>query len=77
MPPAHPLFKAVLKRAATKKSRNDLIHAEEGEDRFVDLCAVGESVGVCCAEWAPAPSPPPWLPSFPSSPTSPTPKSVS
>ncbi|XP_052578783.1 voltage-dependent N-type calcium channel subunit alpha-1B isoform X9 [Peromyscus californicus insignis] len=32
---------AVLKRAATKKSRNDLIHAEEGEDRFVDLCAVG------------------------------------
>ncbi|XP_038191792.1 voltage-dependent N-type calcium channel subunit alpha-1B isoform X2 [Arvicola amphibius] len=31
----------VLKRAATKKSRNDLIHAEEGEDRFVDLCAVG------------------------------------
>lgn len=38
----YPLFKAVLKRAATKKSRNDLIHAEEGEDRFVDLCAVGE-----------------------------------
>ncbi|XP_028724480.1 voltage-dependent N-type calcium channel subunit alpha-1B [Peromyscus leucopus] len=35
----------VLKRAATKKSRNDLIHAEEGEDRFVDLCAVGESRG--------------------------------
>nr|XP_038960318.1 voltage-dependent N-type calcium channel subunit alpha-1B isoform X13 [Rattus norvegicus] len=32
---------AVLKRAATKKSRNDLIHAEEGEDRFVDLCAAG------------------------------------
>uniref|UniRef100_A0A8C9BQ65 Voltage-dependent N-type calcium channel subunit alpha n=1 Tax=Phocoena sinus TaxID=42100 RepID=A0A8C9BQ65_PHOSS len=31
----------VLKRAATKKSRNDLIHAEEGEDRFADLCAVG------------------------------------
>ncbi|XP_031517349.1 voltage-dependent N-type calcium channel subunit alpha-1B isoform X2 [Papio anubis] len=30
----------VLKRAATKKSRNDLIHAEEGEDRFADLCAV-------------------------------------
>uniref|UniRef100_A0A8B9YW64 Voltage-dependent N-type calcium channel subunit alpha n=1 Tax=Bos mutus grunniens TaxID=30521 RepID=A0A8B9YW64_BOSMU len=27
--------------AATKKSRNDLIHAEEGEDRFADLCAVG------------------------------------
>uniref|UniRef100_A0A8C6F9D7 Voltage-dependent N-type calcium channel subunit alpha n=1 Tax=Monodon monoceros TaxID=40151 RepID=A0A8C6F9D7_MONMO len=39
--PSHPLFKAVLKRAATKKSRNDLIHAEEGEDRFADLCAVG------------------------------------
>uniref|UniRef100_M3YV11 Voltage-dependent N-type calcium channel subunit alpha-1B n=1 Tax=Mustela putorius furo TaxID=9669 RepID=M3YV11_MUSPF len=32
---------AVLKRAAAKKSRNDLIHAEEGEDRFADLCAVG------------------------------------
>ncbi|XP_036272880.2 voltage-dependent N-type calcium channel subunit alpha-1B [Pipistrellus kuhlii] len=32
---------AVLKRAATRKSRNDLIHAEEGEDRFADLCAVG------------------------------------
>ncbi|XP_006900735.1 PREDICTED: voltage-dependent N-type calcium channel subunit alpha-1B-like [Elephantulus edwardii] len=31
----------VLKRAATKKSRNDLIHAEEGEDRFADLGAVG------------------------------------
>uniref|UniRef100_A0A8I5UBP1 Voltage-dependent N-type calcium channel subunit alpha-1B n=1 Tax=Pongo abelii TaxID=9601 RepID=A0A8I5UBP1_PONAB len=27
--------------SATKKSRNDLIHAEEGEDRFADLCAVG------------------------------------
>ncbi|XP_047381369.1 voltage-dependent N-type calcium channel subunit alpha-1B, partial [Sciurus carolinensis] len=32
---------AVLKRAATKKSRNDLIHAEEGEDRLADLCALG------------------------------------
>nr|XP_021589963.1 voltage-dependent N-type calcium channel subunit alpha-1B isoform X4 [Ictidomys tridecemlineatus] len=32
---------AVLKRAATKKSRHDLIHAEEGEDRLADLCAVG------------------------------------
>ncbi|XP_045145270.1 voltage-dependent N-type calcium channel subunit alpha-1B, partial [Echinops telfairi] len=32
---------AVLKRAATKKSRNDLIHAEEGEDRFTDLGAIG------------------------------------
>ncbi|XP_049637927.1 voltage-dependent N-type calcium channel subunit alpha-1B [Suncus etruscus] len=31
----------VLKRAATRKSRNDLIHAEEGEDRFADLSAVG------------------------------------
>uniref|UniRef100_A0A671G4N5 Voltage-dependent N-type calcium channel subunit alpha n=1 Tax=Rhinolophus ferrumequinum TaxID=59479 RepID=A0A671G4N5_RHIFE len=39
--PSHPLFKAVLKRAASRKSRNDLIHAEEGEDRFADLCAVG------------------------------------
>uniref|UniRef100_UPI00063C789D voltage-dependent N-type calcium channel subunit alpha-1B-like n=1 Tax=Odobenus rosmarus divergens TaxID=9708 RepID=UPI00063C789D len=36
-------LEAVLKRAATKKSRNGLIHAEEGEDRFADLCAVGES----------------------------------
>ena len=50
MPSAHPLFKAVLKRAATKKSRNDLIHAEEGEDRFADLCAVGESVGYSSQE---------------------------
>ncbi|ELV13105.1 Voltage-dependent N-type calcium channel subunit alpha-1B [Tupaia chinensis] len=32
---------AVLKRAATKKSRNDLIHAEEGADRLADLCALG------------------------------------
>ncbi|XP_073076774.1 voltage-dependent N-type calcium channel subunit alpha-1B isoform X7 [Manis javanica] len=32
---------AVLKRAATKKSRSDLIHAEEGEDRFAELSAVG------------------------------------
>uniref|UniRef100_A0A8D0QI45 Voltage-dependent N-type calcium channel subunit alpha n=1 Tax=Sus scrofa TaxID=9823 RepID=A0A8D0QI45_PIG len=31
----------VLKRAAAKRSRSDLIHAEEGEDRFADLCAVG------------------------------------
>uniref|UniRef100_A0A5F8G1R5 Voltage-dependent N-type calcium channel subunit alpha n=1 Tax=Monodelphis domestica TaxID=13616 RepID=A0A5F8G1R5_MONDO len=31
----------VLKRAATKKSKNDLIHAEEGDDRFADLCSVG------------------------------------
>lgn len=43
MQPRPTLFKAVLKRAATKKSRNDLIHAEEGEDRFADLCAGGES----------------------------------
>nr|KAF6433007.1 calcium voltage-gated channel subunit alpha1 B [Molossus molossus] len=35
----------VLKRAATKKSRNDLIHAEEGEDRFADLCAVAHLAG--------------------------------
>lgn len=40
----------MLKRAATKKSRNDLIHAEEGEDRFADLCAVGESLWVLLAE---------------------------
>uniref|UniRef100_A0A8D0UFI3 Voltage-dependent N-type calcium channel subunit alpha n=1 Tax=Sus scrofa TaxID=9823 RepID=A0A8D0UFI3_PIG len=32
---------AVLCRAAAKRSRSDLIHAEEGEDRFADLCAVG------------------------------------
>ncbi|XP_035878419.1 voltage-dependent N-type calcium channel subunit alpha-1B isoform X5 [Phyllostomus discolor] len=32
---------AVLKRAAAKKSRNDLIHAEEGQDRLPDLCAAG------------------------------------
>nr|XP_033816361.1 voltage-dependent N-type calcium channel subunit alpha-1B isoform X2 [Geotrypetes seraphini] len=31
----------VLKRAATKKSKNDLIHAEEGEDHFTDICSVG------------------------------------
>ncbi|XP_036892544.1 voltage-dependent N-type calcium channel subunit alpha-1B isoform X2 [Sturnira hondurensis] len=31
----------VLKRAAAKKSRNDLIHAEEGQDRLADLCAAG------------------------------------
>ncbi|KAG5210895.1 hypothetical protein JEQ12_013324 [Ovis aries] len=31
---------AVLKRAAAKRSRNDLIHAEEGEGRSADLCAV-------------------------------------
>ncbi|XP_053523820.1 voltage-dependent N-type calcium channel subunit alpha-1B [Artibeus jamaicensis] len=31
----------VLKRAAAKKSRNDLIHAEEGQDRLTDLCAAG------------------------------------
>uniref|UniRef100_A0A672VFT5 Voltage-dependent N-type calcium channel subunit alpha n=1 Tax=Strigops habroptila TaxID=2489341 RepID=A0A672VFT5_STRHB len=31
----------VLKRAAIKKSKNDLIHAEEGEDHFTDICSVG------------------------------------
>ncbi|XP_053328500.1 voltage-dependent N-type calcium channel subunit alpha-1B [Spea bombifrons] len=32
----------VLKRATTiKKSKNDLIHAEEGEDHFTDICSVG------------------------------------
>lgn len=40
--PFRPSFKAVLKRAAAKKSRNDLIHAEEGQDRLADLCAAGE-----------------------------------
>ncbi|XP_025779861.1 voltage-dependent N-type calcium channel subunit alpha-1B [Puma concolor] len=42
--------RGMLKRAATKKSRNDLIHAEEGEDRFADLCAVGGTVpsALCC-----------------------------
>lgn len=75
-PTVYPLFKAVLKRAATKKSRNDLIHAEEGEDRFADLCAVGEYCRAllaprgrlpachpgCPALWACLPSP---LPPFP------------
>lgn len=32
----------MLKRAAIKKSKNDLIHAEEGEDHFTDICSVGE-----------------------------------
>uniref|UniRef100_A0A8B9W372 Voltage-dependent N-type calcium channel subunit alpha n=1 Tax=Anas zonorhyncha TaxID=75864 RepID=A0A8B9W372_9AVES len=32
---------SVLKRAAIKKSKNDLIHAEEGEDHFTDICSVG------------------------------------
>ncbi|XP_058158812.1 voltage-dependent N-type calcium channel subunit alpha-1B isoform X1 [Dasypus novemcinctus] len=31
----------VLKRAATRKSRHDLTHAERGTDRLADLCAVG------------------------------------
>ncbi|NXL38150.1 CAC1B protein, partial [Glaucidium brasilianum] len=31
----------MLKRAAIKKSKNDLIHAEEGEDHFTDICSVG------------------------------------
>lgn len=31
---------AVLKR--TKKSKNDLINAEEGEDHFTDISSVGE-----------------------------------
>uniref|UniRef100_A0A8C5R952 Voltage-dependent N-type calcium channel subunit alpha n=1 Tax=Leptobrachium leishanense TaxID=445787 RepID=A0A8C5R952_9ANUR len=35
--PADPL----LKRATIKKSKNDLIHAEEGEDHFTDICSVG------------------------------------
>ncbi|KAG7476842.1 hypothetical protein MATL_G00087110 [Megalops atlanticus] len=31
----------VLKRAKTKKSKNDLINAEEGEDHFTDISSVG------------------------------------
>uniref|UniRef100_A0ABM5F6U6 Voltage-dependent N-type calcium channel subunit alpha n=1 Tax=Pogona vitticeps TaxID=103695 RepID=A0ABM5F6U6_9SAUR len=31
----------ILKRATIKKSKNDLIHAEEGEDHFADVCSVG------------------------------------
>ncbi|XP_038637781.1 calcium channel, voltage-dependent, N type, alpha 1B subunit, a isoform X4 [Scyliorhinus canicula] len=31
----------VLKRATTKKSKNDLINAEEGEDNFTDISSVG------------------------------------
>ncbi|KAM8934722.1 voltage-dependent N-type calcium channel subunit alpha-1B isoform 2-T2 [Pelodytes ibericus] len=31
----------VLKRATIKKSKNDLIHAEEGDDHFTDICSVG------------------------------------
>ncbi|XP_062816140.1 voltage-dependent N-type calcium channel subunit alpha-1B isoform X9 [Anolis carolinensis] len=31
----------ILKRATIKKSKNDLIHAEEGEDHFTDVCSVG------------------------------------
>ncbi|XP_027505981.1 voltage-dependent N-type calcium channel subunit alpha-1B-like [Corapipo altera] len=35
----------MLKRAAIKKSKNDLIHAEEGEDHFTDICSVGSLHG--------------------------------
>lgn len=54
------MFKAVLKRAATKKSRSDLIHAEEGEDRFAELSAVGEppaspGTGLACPQLPPIP----------------------
>uniref|UniRef100_A0A8C9N6S3 Voltage-dependent N-type calcium channel subunit alpha n=1 Tax=Serinus canaria TaxID=9135 RepID=A0A8C9N6S3_SERCA len=35
------ISQALLKRAAIKKSKNDLIHAEEGEDHFTDICSVG------------------------------------
>lgn len=31
---------AVLKR--TRKSKNDLINAEEGEDHFTDISSIGE-----------------------------------
>ncbi|MGH0177600.1 UNVERIFIED_CONTAM: hypothetical protein FKN15_075410 [Acipenser sinensis] len=41
----------VLKRAKTKKSKNDLIHAEEGEDHFTDITSM-EQCGKQCA-WEP------------------------
>uniref|UniRef100_A0A8D2Q7D9 Voltage-dependent N-type calcium channel subunit alpha n=1 Tax=Varanus komodoensis TaxID=61221 RepID=A0A8D2Q7D9_VARKO len=40
LPSPAPLY-SVLKRATIKKSKNDLIHAEEGEDHFTDVCSVG------------------------------------
>lgn len=36
-----PCWDAVLKR--TKKSKNDLINAEEGEDHFTDIPSAGET----------------------------------
>lgn len=33
---------SVLKRGKVKKSKNDLIHAEEGEDHFTDISSVGK-----------------------------------
>lgn len=40
----------VLKRGKTKKGKNDLISAEEGEDPFADISSVGTSY-VCCVRW--------------------------
>lgn len=37
----------VLKRGKTKKGKNDLISAEEGEDPFADISSVGTSY-MCC-----------------------------
>lgn len=43
-------FLAVLKRGKTKKGKNDLISAEEGEDPFADISSVGTSY-MCCVRW--------------------------
>lgn len=40
-------FLTVLKRGKTKKGKNDLISAEEGEDPFADIASVGTSY-MCC-----------------------------
>uniref|UniRef100_A0A8C6YJL6 Voltage-dependent N-type calcium channel subunit alpha n=1 Tax=Naja naja TaxID=35670 RepID=A0A8C6YJL6_NAJNA len=41
LPISLPFWFLVLKRATIKKSKNDLIHAEEGDDHFTDVCSVG------------------------------------
>lgn len=38
---------AVLKRGKVKKSKNDLIGAEEGEDHFTDMSSVGKTQPSC------------------------------
>src|SRR4029434_8300862 len=38
----HTLIDSVLKRGKVRKSKNDLIHAEEGEDQFTDISSVGK-----------------------------------